>query len=68
MVDNLEAPTCTMVQVHLKRSKTDQFGRGTKVFLGRTGCTLCPVAAVLGYIAATGTAEGPFFRLKNDAH
>ena len=37
-VDSQGAPT--MVQVSLKRSKTDQFGRGTKVYIGRTACTL----------------------------
>ena len=54
-----------MLQVYLKKSKTDQFGRGAKVVVGRTNCTLCPVAAVLGYIPASGTEEGPFFRFKS---
>ncbi len=30
-----------------------------------TGCVLCPVAAVLGYIAVRGREHGPFFRFKN---
>lgn len=41
----------TMVRVHLKKSKTDQFGDGADIVLGKTGLTLCPVAAILSYIA-----------------
>eukprot|EP00731_Ephydatia_muelleri_P000372 Em0001g372a len=39
-----------MVKIHLKKSKCDQFGAGADVFLGRTGCLLCPVAAMIGFI------------------
>ena len=58
-VDSPPAPT--MVRFHLRQSKTDQFGRGVDIILGRTGCDLCPVAAVLGYVAARGDRKGPFF-------
>ena len=34
----------TVVRVFLKRSKTDQFGRGTE-----TGNELCPVVATVGF-------------------
>ena len=50
-----------MLRFHLKQSKTDPFGWGTDVVLGRTGCSLCPVAAVLTYAAARGSQPGPFF-------
>ncbi len=30
--------------------------------IGRTGNELCPIAAVLSYIASRGSAPGPFFR------
>lgn len=53
----------TMVRLFLKRSKTDQFGRGVDVYLGATGDDLCPVAAVLAYVANRGDTPGPFFRL-----
>ena len=58
-VDN----TCNphMVWCHLKQSKTDQMGCGVDVVLGRTDRDLCPVAAVLGYIAHRGDRLGPFF-------
>jgi len=58
-VDNPTNPT--MLRVHLKRSKTDQFGTGADIVLGRTDANLCPVAAVLGYIAIRGCQPGPFF-------
>ena len=43
-VDSLVDPT--VVQVRIKHSKTDPFRRGVMVYLGSTGKTLCPVAAV----------------------
>ena len=58
-VDNQQAPS--MLKFHLKQSKTDPFGRGADIILGRTGCDLCPVAAVLTYAAARGSQPGPFF-------
>ena len=58
-VDNQQAPS--MLKFHLKQSKTDPFGRGADIILGRTGCDLCPVVAVLTYAAARGSQPGPFF-------
>ena len=48
--------------VHLRRSKTDQFGRGADIYPGRTDNELGPVAAVLAYLAARGDGAGPLFR------
>ena len=48
-VDNPEDPG--MLQIDLKRSKTDQFHRGTNVCMGRTRDELCPVAAMMAYLA-----------------
>ena len=50
-----------MVRIRLKRSKTDQEGSGADIILGRTGLPLCPVAAMLGYIATRGARMAPFF-------
>ena len=55
------ADTGEALQVWLKRSKTDQYGRGTEVFLGATGDDLCPVQAVRLYATRRGTAAGAFF-------
>jgi hypothetical protein len=49
-----------MVRCHFKQSKTDQLGRGIDVVMGKTGLDLCPVAAVLGYIALRGNRSGLF--------
>ena len=57
--DSRENPT--MVCIHLKQSKCDQFGRGADVILGRSGNALCPVAAILNYMIARGTESGSFF-------
>ena len=61
-VDNPMHPT--MLRVKLKCSKTDQFGKGVEVYVGRTGCLLCPVAATLAYMASRGSQEGAFFQFK----
>ena len=58
-VDSQDKPS--MAQIHLKISKTDQFGTGARIVLGREQSALCPVAALLGYIAARGDKPGPFF-------
>ena len=50
-----------VVRVFLRRSKTDQYGRGTELFLGATGDELCPVEAVKSYVACRGTSPGGFF-------
>ena len=63
--DSMQNPTS--IRIYLKRSKCDQFGRGVAVFLGRTGDTLCPVAALLTYVTRRGDAPGPFFHLENGA-
>ena len=58
-VDNQQNPK--MVRLHLKQSKTDQLGRGAHVVLGKTDQDLCPVTAVVTYIAGRGAHPGPFF-------
>lgn len=57
--DSPEQPS--MICIHLKKSKCDQFGSGVDVVVGRTNNALCPVAAILHYIVARGAAPGPFF-------
>ena len=51
------------VRIFLKRSKTDQFGRGVAVYVGTTGDELCPVTALLDYVTVRGVTPGPFFPL-----
>lgn len=49
------------MRIHLKKSKCDQFEKGADVILGCTDNTLCPVSAILHYIASRGPKPGPFF-------
>ena len=51
-----------VLQVKIKHSKTDQLGKGIDVYIGRTGCNICPVAAVLSYMAVRGNKAGVFFQ------
>ncbi len=54
-VDSREKPT--MIKVHLKRSKCDQFGAGADITMGATGLPLCPVTAILQYIGTRGATQ-----------
>lgn len=56
-VDSHSSPT--HLTIRLKRTKTDPFGAGTTLYLGITGDVLCPVAAVLGYLAVRPPSPGP---------
>ncbi|KAL5469193.1 hypothetical protein EMCRGX_G030412 [Ephydatia muelleri] len=51
----------TIVRVHLKFAKCDQFGQGADVFIGQSGNAICPIAACLSYVAVRGDQPGPFF-------
>ena len=62
-VDSVVNPS--VVKVQIKASKTDQFRRGVAVYVGRTDNDLCPVAAILAYIARRGTDSGFFFRFED---
>ena len=50
-----------MVQIRLKQSKTDPFQHGIDIFLGRTNTDLCPVSALLAYVAVRPLVVGPLF-------
>ena len=56
-VDSHVAPS--HLAVRLKQSKTDTFGVGTTLHLGTT--ILCPVTAMLGYLAIRQRSSGPLF-------
>ena len=56
-VDSHSAPT--MVRVFLQKAKTDPFGNGVCIFLGRSGSSLCPVSAILNYLAVRPQGAGP---------
>ena len=62
-IDNPINPT--IVKVHLSHSKTDQFRQGVDIYLGKTGQKLCPVSALLAYLAVQGKDPGPLFKLRD---
>ena len=64
-VDDLANPT--VMKVTIKASKTDQFRKGVDIYVGRTRNTLCPVEAMLAYLAKRGTSEGLLFKFE-DGH
>ena len=49
------------LSIRLRRSKTDLFGKGITLFAGRTYQRVCPVAAVLSYLAVRPPSKGPLF-------
>ena len=57
--------TPSMLEIKIKGSKTDQTRRGVSLFVGRTHNCLCPVTAILAYLAVRGTSPGPLFLLKD---
>jgi hypothetical protein len=64
-VDTRDNPQ--LVVVHLRRTKTDPFGVGCRVYLGRTNTTPCPVAAILNYLSIRPATSGPLFLLESGA-
>ena len=62
-VDCTENPQ--VIRVQIKASKTDPFRVGADIFIGRTDNDLCPVAAVLAFMALRGPGPGSFFRFRN---
>ena len=58
-VDSHTAPS--VVCIHLRKAKTDPFGRGISLYLGRTGTDICPVAALLNYLSIRPRGDGPIF-------
>ena len=61
-VDSIENPS-----IHLKGSKTDQTKIGLNIYIGRMQNKICPVAAILAYLALRGEDDGPLFRF-SDGH
>ena len=54
-----------MLKIRLKSSKTDPFREGCAVFVGRTDCRLCPVAAMLAYLSYRRSSPGPLFKFSD---
>ena len=59
-LDSHLAPTRLFITI--KASKTDPFRQGVTITLGKTGQQLCPMSAILLYVAMRGDDPGPLFR------
>lgn len=62
-VDNKKDPS--VLKVSIKSSKTDPFRVGVDTFVGKTSNRLCPVAAMLAYLASRGSEEGILFKFQD---
>ena len=62
-VDSHSAPS--VLKVRLRKAKTDPFGRGVELFLGKTGALICPVSAVLKFLEVCSKENGPLLILKD---
>ena len=58
-VDNRSNPST--IWLTIKQSKTDPFRIGVKLCLARTHSVVCPVKAILPYLAIRGSSPGPLF-------
>jgi site-specific recombinase XerD len=55
-------PVAQGIVIYLRRSKTDQDGRGRKVAIPYARGTTCPVSSLKAWLEAAGITEGPVFR------
>ena len=51
--------TPSLLRVRLRRAKTDPLGQGVEIFMNKSGMSLCPVVAVLSYLAVRSGSDGP---------
>ncbi len=51
----------SLVRLRIKQSKTDPLRQGVDVFLGATNTNICPVQALVWYIAVRSPSPGPLF-------
>ena len=63
-VDNAESPS--VISFKIKCSKTDPGRNGFQIILGSTRDDLCPITALLTYLAHRGQQPGALFQWRND--
>ena len=65
----IDSHTCpTKAFLNIKASKTDPFRQGVTITLGKTNQQLCPLAALLPYVALRGSQPGPLFQFTDGAY
>jgi len=65
-VDSRSNPTT--IWLTIKQSKTDPFRAGVKLCLTRTESIVCPVKALLPYLAVRGSSPGPLFTFSDHTY
>ena len=50
-------PSMLFMRLKLKKTKTDPFREGVKITIGASGDDICPVAALLAYLAQWGVTS-----------
>ena len=63
-IDNTHSPK--VLRLHIKQLKTDPFRKCTYIHLGRTYQNVCPVQAMLLYLAIRGKQPGLLFVLSDN--
>ena len=58
--DSYEAPS--LVRLLIKQSKTDPFCQGVEIFLGATKTDVCPVHALIQFLAIHDSTPGALFK------
>ena len=61
-IDSHTAPS--VIRLRIKQSKTDPFRQGVDVFLGASNSPICPVQAMIQFIAVRDAAPGPLFKFE----
>ena len=56
----------TVIRISIKQSKTDPFRKGIQLFLGTTDHIICPIKAILPYLALRRSKPGPLFVTNNN--
>ena len=62
-VDRHHSPS--VMRIFLRKAKTNPFGKGIHIFLGRTDRTLCPVVAIMNYLSVRPPGEGSLLVLED---
>jgi len=62
-LDNWRSPT--VMELHIKQSKTDPYREGASFFLSKANKSICPVDAVVKYLLVQGKQNGPLFLWPN---
>ena len=57
--------TPSVVRLCINQSKTDPLSQGVDIFLGTMGLSICPVQAIISFLAVRSPAPGPLFMFQS---